>query len=248
MNPPHCMRAFLPAVLIVACHGCAPPVPPPQPAQALPAATPRAPRPLSLFGDPLTGFVPNRGEFPGDVGYFVRGREGSICFTRSGVRYLSPAGGGFGLRFDGAQERTELRGEKKYRSGAGTVAEPRGFSILAYRNLYAGIDLEFRAGPEGLERVFMVDPGADPAIIRISYEGTSGLQFTPEQGLRIPTPHGDFIEKPPRAYQYISGEKVSVPMGYVLVGPRTAGFDLPRRDPRYLLVIDPAAGEGGGAR
>jgi hypothetical protein len=239
------MRAFLPAVLFAACHGCAPLPPPPQTARTL-AAAPPAPLPLPLCGGPETGFIRNQGGLPGEVLYYVNGRAGSICFTRTAVRYpvgRGLPGGGFSLRFEGAGGRTELRAEKELRPAAG----PRAFSTLTYRNLYEGIDLELRAGRSGIERAFMVDPGVDPGIIRIACEGATGVTIARDGGLLISTPHGDFTEKPPRAYQYVSGEKVSVPGGFILAGDRMVGFALPRRDPRYLLVIDPA-GAGGGAR
>ncbi|MEI6633795.1 MAG: hypothetical protein WCP22_08250 [Chlamydiota bacterium] len=246
MNSRDLVRAFLASVLFTACHGCAPLFPPPQPARTLPAAPP-APRPLPLCGEPETGFIRNRGKFPGEVLYYVNGRAGSICFTRTAVRYLigqgSP-GGGFSLRFEGAGRRTELRAEKELRAGSDRTAGPRAFSTLTYRNLYKGIDLEYRAGRGGIERAFMVNPGVDPGIIRVACEGATELTVARDGGLIISTPHGNFTEKPPRAYQYISGEKVAVPGGFILAGDRMIGFALPRRDPRYLLVIDPAGAEG----
>jgi len=250
MNSRNLMRAFLPAVLFMACHGCAPLAPPPRPARTLPAA-PLAPRPLRLCGEPETGFIRNQGEFPGEVLYYVNGRAGTICFTRTAVRYpigRGSPGGGFSLRFEGAGRRTELRAEKELRAGTGAAAGPRAFSTLTYRNLYEGIDLEFRAGRGGIERAFMVDPGVDPGIIRVACDGATGLTVARDGGLLISTPYGNFTEKPPRAYQYISGEKVAVPGGFILAGDRMVGFALSRRDPRYLLVIDPAGAGGGGAR
>ena len=59
----------------------------------------------------------------------------------------------------------------------------RGFQRVVYEGLYPGIDLSYRATPEGLKSEFLVRPGADPSQIRVRYEGAIGAAIDSAGGL-----------------------------------------------------------------
>ncbi len=239
VNPRTLMRAVLPAILLAAPHGCAP-----VPGRPAPAPPPAPPRPLSSCGAPAGGFIRNRGEFPAWAAYYVKGGEGAILFSRTAVHYPAGPGrpgGGFALRFDGADAGAGLTAGKERRA----AAAPPFSATLTYRNIYPGVDCEFRAGGGGVRWTFMVAAGADPGAIRLSFDGVAGVSIAADGRLLIAAPQGVFAADPPSAWQYASGEKAAVPARFFQAGGRTVGFAVGRRDPRRLLVIDPPGAERG---
>jgi hypothetical protein len=71
------------------------------------------------------------------------------------------------------------------------------YSELRYPDLWPGIDVVYSSLGGGLEYRFVVDPGADPAHIRLAYRGTTGVGLDPSGRLRIETPLGGFVDGAP---------------------------------------------------
>jgi len=46
---------------------------------------------------------------------------------------------------------------------------------VIYHDLYSGIDLVYRGNGECLEYDFIVEPGVDPGMIAVHYEGVDSL-------------------------------------------------------------------------
>ena len=89
------------------------------------------------------------------------------------------------------------------------------YETVYYGSIYSGIDLEVNGRPNSLKYNFIVQPGADASVIRLSYEGVS--KITGENGsLRIETPLTTIIESKPYAYQEINGAQVVVPCSFVI--------------------------------
>ncbi len=63
---------------------------------------------------------------------------------------------------------------------------------------------------------FIVAPGADPAQVRLAYQGVTGLSVGEDGTLEVATPGGGFHDAAPAAFQEISGQKVGVPLAYRL--------------------------------
>ena len=51
----------------------------------------------------------------------------------------------------------------------------RNYGRVRYRALYPGVDVEFYGSPNGLEYDFLVQPGADPSRIQLSFSGADSL-------------------------------------------------------------------------
>jgi len=111
----------------------------------------------------------------------------------------------------------------------------RSYQEIVYRDLYDGIDLSYRMQDRQLKYEFIVRPGADPALITMSYEGVEGVRLDGSGELIVSTALGEMRDGKPIAYQ---DEKV-VDCNFVWRGPLSFGYVCEGRDPSQSLVIDP---------
>jgi hypothetical protein len=139
----------------------------------------------------------------------------------------------------GGQEQTDtvvsyFKGPREeWRTGLPT------YSRIVYPDLWTGIDLAYSGTANRLKYEFVVQPGADPARIRLAYRGaTVGLNAAGQ--LEVSTPAGGFQDDAPIAYQEVNGRRVPVEVAYALEDAATYGFRLGAYDPAVPLVIDPA--------
>ncbi len=118
----------------------------------------------------------------------------------------------------------------------------RSYGRLVYRNLWPGIDLAYSGTFDRLKYQFVLQPGADPGLIRLAYRGATGLQVDAQGRLQVSTPLGALHDDSPAAYQGLNGRRVSVDVAYQLDEPRTQsyGFCLGQYDRTQPLVLDPA--------
>jgi hypothetical protein len=133
------------------------------------------------------------------------------------------------------------------------------FTQLRYHNLWPGIDLVYSGQSNQLKYECVVQPGADPAQIRLAYRGASGVRITPDGQLEVSTPLIRFSDAAPMAYQEQAGQRVPVAMSYALQastsgGPAASygyGFHLGAYDRSRPVILDPTvlvyAGYIGGA-
>lgn len=112
------------------------------------------------------------------------------------------------------------------------------YQHLIYTSVYSGIDLRISSVDQNLKYDFLVDPGADPAQIRLQYCGAERL-YLENGNLVIETSVGKLIEKKPYVYQLINGGKTEVDAHYILSEDQIR-FSFPKGyDPCYPLIIDP---------
>ncbi|MBZ0100515.1 MAG: SBBP repeat-containing protein, partial [Taibaiella sp.] len=107
-----------------------------------------------------------------------------------------------------------------------------------YKNVYNGIDLHIASDGSFIKYDFIVGAAADPGHIQLKFEGADDLKIK-DGNLVITTSVGEIREMAPYAYQYINGERKTVPCKYrlkdnVLTYDFTKGYD--KAQP---LVIDP---------
>lgn len=229
------------------------------------APLPGLPAAVRDFGRMPLQFIPNRGQVDGRVAFYLQGRDKTVYFTSEGLTFvLSGTGPGaagrpagrYALKLDflGAAPDTRLSGEGK--TGAvisyftGNEADWRAglpaYSRIVYRDLWPGIDLAYFGTPDKLKYEFVVEPGADPSVIRLAYRGASGLSVNSDGGLAVETPAGGFEDDPPLGYQEIDGRKAAVPLAYRIdasagaEGGLAYGFEVGAYDPSRPLVLDPA--------
>jgi len=126
------------------------------------------------------------------------------------------------------------------------------YSPIVYGNLWEGIDLVYSGTVNRLKYEFVVQPGADPARIRLAYRGAT-VRVNDAGQLEVSTPAGGFQDDAPVAYQEVGGQRVPVAVAYALEDaatlgadvlgvdePRSYGFRVGAYDPTLPLVIDPA--------
>jgi hypothetical protein len=200
-------------------------------------------------------FIENRGVFPPEVAYYVKGADKTLFFAKDGVTFLlegKDRGWTVKLDFVGANPDVRPCGEDRQQAVfsyfRGQEADWRTglptFRKVVYRDLWPGIDLVYRGTVNRLKYEFVVQPGADPDLIALQYRGAARLSLTEAGGLRVETPEGSFEDTAPFAYQEVDGERVSVEMAFDLdrksEGPGGFGFRVGRFDRSRPLILDPA--------
>ncbi|MGH2979620.1 MAG: SBBP repeat-containing protein [Solirubrobacterales bacterium] len=195
-------------------------------------------------------FVPNRGQADGDVRYLTRGPGHSLFFTDDGVVLAlerGTRGVALDLRLNGAGPHTEVTARERTRERVSYIhasrPDPRqaglpAYREVVYRDVWPGIDAAFTAAGGTLKYEFRVAAGADPADIRLSYEGAAAISLAGGD-LRLKTGIGTLSDSRPRSFQRAGGRAVPVASRFRL-SSGTVGFVLPRgHDRSRPLVIDP---------
>ncbi|HRY99498.1 MAG TPA: WD40 repeat domain-containing protein, partial [Bacteroidales bacterium] len=114
-----------------------------------------------------------------------------------------------------------------------------GFGAVRLSGLYPGVDLVVEGEGGVLKYSFVLSPGADPGIIRLSTEPGLRLDRESSGRLKIPTPFGPLFEEAPRAWTQGSEGLRPVECRWV-TEKGTAGFRLRGAwSSTDTLVIDP---------
>lgn len=232
------------------------------------------------FGRMPLYFIANRGQEDERVGFSVQGQDKTLYFGEDGVTFvLTEPRKGKGserwvakLSFVGAKN-VDPVGENQQEAAVSYFRGKPGdwktgvptYSRIVYKELWPGIDLVYSGTWNTLKYEFIVRPGADPARVRLSYQGISRLSVGDDGALKVTTPAGAFQDAAPTAYQEIAGKRVGVPLAYQLdeareglkpesnAGPKSANVDglqaggSPRAysfrvgayDPTRPLILDP---------
>ncbi len=112
------------------------------------------------------------------------------------------------------------------------------YQSVYYHEIYQGIDMKLYQNQSSLKYEFILDPGANPDLIRMQYQGATEIKLE-DQDLHVQIGNFEVIEKQPYCYQKIGGKTVSVPAQFVLKDNRVH-FAFPEGyDQRYELIIDP---------
>lgn len=152
------------------------------------------------------------------------------------------------MKLVGANQRASVSGEDEMagRSNYFFGSDPANwrtnvtsYSRIVYNSIYRGIDLVYYGNGRELEYDFKVAPGADPAAIRIRFEGPEKLSVDARGDLVIATPVGELRQRLPLAYQEVAGKRRSVGVRYVLRGDYQVSLKLGAYDHKRPLVIDP---------
>jgi hypothetical protein len=214
---------------------------------ANPAAEQRA---LEAYGKLPLAFVPNHGQTDKRIRFSAEAGGASFWFTEREAVFAfagRPKAHVLRLGFVGASTGVEIVGRSpgpgrvnylagsdhtKWRTGLPTYAE------VIYRDLWPGIDLAFRGGSGRLKYEFRLAPGADPARVRLAYDGADRLAVGRAGELRIHTAGRVLRDSPPVTYQPVGANRVPVASRYALEG-NGYGFALGAYDPKRPLVIDP---------
>lgn len=230
------------------------------------------------FGKLPLSFIRNDGQLDEKVRYYEKSRGRATYFTNAGV-YISltkglkkegkkltiqnPQSETVGLIPLGANKHPEIFAETpldgrvnyfigndpaKWKSGIPT------YKSVFYKGIYEGVDMRFYGNNEHLEYDIVVNPGASPSRVQLSYRGVDGLRVTERGDLEICLKGGMLIQKRPYVYQEIDGKRVEVegrfkvqstnsetrnPKSKIRNPKFVYGFQVASYNKNYPLVIDP---------
>lgn len=112
------------------------------------------------------------------------------------------------------------------------------FGRVSLGQIAPGIQVSLHARGDNVEKLFTVQPGADPEAIRLCVKGADRLEIGTTGELALSTSQGAMRFSKPVAFQKIGGQHRMVPVDYH-VHENTYGFKLGHYDPSQPLVIDP---------
>lgn len=217
-------------------------------------------------GRPLT-FDLNKGQFGKDVDFVHAGPEAKFKLSKGKAsiitRRQAPATGmglfalapesteGFnvlGISFAGSNPSPSPLGleplptKTNYYVGNDTSKWASGvatFQKVLYQNLYTGIDLAIYGTSTQVKYDLIVKPGADPAMIRLSFDGVVNVTKLENGDLLLLFADGRTVtHKAPVAYQGNNKES-SVDSSYVLHPDDSITFAVGAYDSTKPLIIDP---------
>jgi hypothetical protein len=113
------------------------------------------------------------------------------------------------------------------------------FGQVAYRSVYPGIDLVYHANQSQLETDFVVNPGADPGVIRLGFTGAQRVLLDANGQLVLEFPGGQLRQTPPLIYQDTPAGGQVVAGRFVANDVGEIGFEVSAYDSTRPLIIDP---------
>jgi Abnormal spindle-like microcephaly-assoc'd, ASPM-SPD-2-Hydin/Beta-propeller repeat len=114
------------------------------------------------------------------------------------------------------------------------------YSRISYSSLYRGIDLAYYGTHGQLEYDFIVQPGADPGLIRLKYDGMKAVRLNPDGDLVLSFGRREITQKRPLIYQENRGRKEQIAGKYRMLAQNEVGLEVGSYDTTNALVIDPA--------
>lgn len=199
-------------------------------------------------------FEPNRGQFDSGVDFESRNFGFRMLMNKKGIHLIAQTAKGdeskLEIRFlrESAQAHIEgesvLGGKSNYLTGSDPKHWRLGvphFTSARYHELYNGIDLSvYTAGPSP-EMDFIVQPGADPQQILLSFgtQAMSDLRATSAGDLTMHLNGRQLTMRRPTLFQIVDGRTFFVEGNYVVLGHNRVGFRVGRYDSTAKLTIDP---------
>ena len=191
-------------------------------------------------------FEVNRGQAAPQFGFVSRSERYAVLLSPAHVEWASGKSrvSAFleGARTTAAGEaESPLPGVVNYvrgRNAADWLLDIPTYSRARFHEVYPGVDIVYYGSEGRLEYDFLVAAGADPARIRMRYEGARRIRLNRGGDLLLETGSGTIQQQKPVAYQERAGHRRPVAAHYVLEG-NTVRLALARYDHSQPLVIDP---------
>ena len=217
------------------------------PAAGLPAADAHL---LAAYGQVPLSFEANQGQTAAQVQYLTRGSGYSLFLTATGsVLSLQPpaaatdptaapapaTGVALAMTLVGSNPQAAavgqnpLPGTSNYFVGNDPSqwrTNIANYGRVAYRDVYAGVDLVYYGNQQQLEYDFVVAPGADPGAIRFDVRGADSIDLDAGGNLVLHTAVGDVVEHAPVLYQEVGGTRQAVSGQFVRFGATEVGFQV----------------------
>jgi hypothetical protein len=113
------------------------------------------------------------------------------------------------------------------------------YGKVRYERVYPGIDLVYYGNQRQLEYDFVVAPGADPARIRLGFDGAQKIHVDAQGGLVVQTGSGAVRWQKPVVYQETNGVRKTIEGKYLLRRGHQVSFEVAAYDSTKPLIIDP---------
>lgn len=212
-------------------------------------------------------FTPNAGQTSADVLFMMHGHAGDLLLTKGGLRLtvrsvdefedrrgkrgrrdapLSPAHTvtirPIGATLGSAVGLDQLPGRVSYFFGGHPshwrTDLPR-YGRVVYRNAYPGVDLAVYGRAGEPEYDFIVQPGADPNMIELAFEGAAAVNLDAAGDLILSTKNGSLRQRGPVLYQQTGSDRIRVEGRYILDSASRIKFAVGEYDKSQPLIIDP---------
>jgi len=220
----------------------------------------------ALAGGPQ--FVENKGQWPKEVRYRLRAGNAHLYFRADGIRFhmfrpdiieghaheeaevheSGPDGYAYDMQFVGVRADAKVIGNDRFPFHHNYIlgndpkrwaSEVGVFGGLKYEGIYDGVDVIYREVDDHLKYDLRIAVGADPAVVRMRYNGATGVRLDAVGNLIHSNPFNQITETAPVAYQDVNGKRVKVKCMFKLEG-QTVRFEFPEGyDQSLPLVIDP---------
>ncbi|MBC6994261.1 SBBP repeat-containing protein [Neolewinella lacunae] len=204
-------------------------------------------------------FEQNVGQFPeGNLLFKATDAQATYFFTQNEIRSVVASAKdsmqtAYALQFVGANEGVDIQGigrprsehgATNYMTAAGSFGDVPMHNRLHYTNLWDGVNAHFyesREGKGSMKYDFIVQPNADPSVVRLKMDGVTDLKINAQGELEFTTPFGTLQKGKPYTYQMVDGKQVEVASEYTLNEQGEIGFKLGNYNASLPLVIDPIA-------
>ncbi len=200
-------------------------------------------------------FVENQGQKDEKVAFYTQINNGKISILKNGSIYYSIFNKNKDNKIEGVvfEEYFEnakivnVKGSDKaltkvsYFTGLDKSKHKNNipaFRKLNYGEVFDGINVKLSASGNNIEKIFYINPGANPKDIKMGFRGILGLSLNRFGQLEIKTKYGTVSLTKPIAYQIKDENKIPVKVSYIIKGNKY-GFAVGDYDKHKTLIIDP---------
>jgi gliding motility-associated-like protein len=113
-----------------------------------------------------------------------------------------------------------------------------GYGEAILHDLYDGIDMKLIENELELKYEFHVQPGIDPNLIQMEYNGHQEIKLNKKGDLIVKSDLGEILEQKPYVYQIVNGNIRDIECKFLLDGNKLS-FELGDYNPNAILIIDP---------
>ncbi len=113
------------------------------------------------------------------------------------------------------------------------------YRYVSLGEVWSGVEVKLKATQKTVEKLFYVQPGADPSKIVVEVDGAKGLKLSKDGEIIIQTGLGELKLSKPVAWQEKDGKELPVEVSYKLIGKNRYSFEVAKADPSLPIVIDP---------
>jgi hypothetical protein len=153
-----------------------------------------------------------------------------------------------GMRLVGANARakmvglSELEAKSNYYLGSAPAKWRAGiprYEKVQCKDIYPGIDLIYYGNRDQLEFDFVVSPGANPEVVRLTFEGAESIRLDENGDLVLHTSDREVKLRSPTTYQVRDGQRHVIAAQYGITGENEVSLQVAAYDKNSALVIDP---------